>query len=138
MAATVLKNQAFTSVDLDAWTSFVPSWTNLTPGSGTNEGAYCQIGKVVHFRVRFIFGSGSAVGTAPRLTLPVSISAAQAGYIGVCMVVDSGTASYGGYIYSNGDVMYDNGTNMGYPSATTPMTWTTNDFLTISGTYEAA
>ena len=54
------------------WTSFTPTWTNLTVGSGTNVGEYRYADGGMWVRGSFTYGSGSAVGTAPRLTLPAS------------------------------------------------------------------
>lgn len=57
-----------------AYTSFVPSWTNLTVGSGaTNTGHYTQIGKTVILNVGVVLGTSPTVGGAV-LTLPVTAS----------------------------------------------------------------
>jgi hypothetical protein len=55
-----------------AWQSWTPTWTNLTVGNGTNASTYTQIGKTVHFRLKFVLGTTSAVGSAPVFTLPVT------------------------------------------------------------------
>lgn len=122
-----------------AWTSFVPSWTNLTPGTGTNTGTYCQIGKTVHFRTKFIFGAGSAVGAAEvKLTLPVTPVTTD-GFIGDLYLIDAGTATHFGKIQYTGTLMYSSASSvMSYVATAAPFTWTTNDSICITGFYEAA
>jgi len=131
------------AIQTGAWTAFTPSWTNLTPGAGTNTGAYCQIGKTVHFRTRFVFGGSSAVGTNPILTLPVGIATyGSLSIIGIANLEDSGTGTYSGIILSSGAVNFNlasgTPTQNAQINATTPFTWATNDSITITGTYQAA
>src|SRR5258706_593917 len=56
----------------DAWTTWSPTLTNLTLGSGALTAKYRQVGKTVDIRGRFVYGIGSAVGTDPSFTLPVA------------------------------------------------------------------
>lgn len=135
-----IQDLPYSSIKGVAWTSFVPSWTNLTVGAGTNVGAYCQIGKTVHFWVKFILKSGSAVGAAEvKLTLPVTRASGYAGgeFIGLTKYLDAGTATFGGLIEVGGTLMVS-ASPMAYVATASPMTWTTNDTLLITGTYEAA
>jgi hypothetical protein len=142
--ATVACGMSSLYLAAEAWTSFTPSWTNLTVGAGgTNTGAYVQIGKTIHFRTFFKFGVGSAVGTDPTLTLPVT-SATYGGtsIIGQVRIVDAGSNIYIGFIQNNG-ILYIHNSSGTYGqqsgiTATVPMTWTTNDEIEITGTYEAA
>ena len=60
--------------NLGAWTAWTPSWTNVTVGNGTNEGAYIQIGKIVFMRINFTLGNTSAITGLITLTLPVTIA----------------------------------------------------------------
>lgn len=55
-----------------AWTSWTPTFTNLTIGNATVTGAYVQLGKTVLARLRVVFGTTSAMSTNPFLTLPVN------------------------------------------------------------------
>lgn len=55
-----------------AWTSWTPTWTNLTVGNGVNASRYIQIGKTVFFDIAFTFGSTSSMSSAPSFTLPVT------------------------------------------------------------------
>lgn len=131
------------------WTSFTPSWSNLTPGSGTNTGFYKQIGKTVFVRTRFVFGAGSAVGTGPVMTLPVSTAS---GYgqdttiLGECGILDTGTAYHFASVRWNGVsavnpiALNSAGTFVGSSTitSTSPMTWATGDELVMTLCYEAA
>ena len=130
---------------LGAWTSFVPSWTNLTVGTGgsaSNTGSYCQIGKVVNFRVNVVLGSsGSSVGTAPQFTLPVTIVAGTYAPIGQCAYVTAGTIVWLGFV--DGYAALRTTTIVTYPTlgnvtATQPFTWAAGCSISIYGTYEAA
>lgn len=134
------------------WSSFTPSWTNLTAGSGTNVGYYKQIGKTVFFKTRFVFGVGSSLNATnpPILTLPVTASSNamsdQDTKIGDLIILDSGTARFYGtlvYTTTTTSTCIANAANTTYVSpsaihATAPMTWTTSDSMHISGFYEAA
>jgi hypothetical protein len=127
-----------------AWTSFVPSWTNLTVGAGgTNEGAYYQVGKLVVIRVKVILGTSPSVGAAV-LTLPVAKNAAIPAVtpIGWTSLTDTGTAGFYGLIDSSGALRLPlaNSTYFGFDSvsATKPHTWAATDVIEFIGTYEAA
>lgn len=128
----------------DGWTAFTPAWTNLTPGSGTNTGYYKQIGKMVWFRTVFVYGSGSAVGTTPTLTLPVAKSAnvSASTPIGQARYFDANGSIYGGQVLADGKVSLFNASatyaTEAFPTASVPFTWTTNDAIWMSGVYEAS
>jgi hypothetical protein len=131
-----------------AWTSFTPSWTNLTVGSGTNTGYYCQIGKTVHFRTYFKFAADSSISGDVVLTLPVTaINYTGISTIGFVRTIAAGGA-YPGILQItldsppagkprvlNASATYLTPTAF---SSTIPGTWTTDDELEITGTYEAA
>ena len=133
-----------------AWQSWTPTWTNLTVGSGTLSAKYVQIGKTVHFRIIFVYGSGSSVGSNPTFTLPVTHvsyttpgSYLQIGY-GECY--DVGVASYNTAIRLNSTTVcqlyvLNGSTTVVQPTAitsTSPFTWASGDGFAIQGTYEAA
>lgn len=132
------------------WTTWSPTWTNLTVGNGTTLYKYIQIGKTVHFRILVTFGSTSSIAGTVSFTPPVTIrtdyNLRQA--IGITSFEDAGTASFTGVtrISDAGTTLLQagiataGGTYTGYSnlSSTIPMTWTTGDQLMITGTYEAA
>jgi hypothetical protein len=126
--------------------TFTPSWTNFTLGNGTvNYATYCQIDDFVFVEVKVTLGSTSSVTGAITMTLPViSTQATTNSQIGISTYVDSGTASYGGFIYAapgstTGSLGLFNvsGTYGTYNavSATVPFTWTTNDVFEFQISY---
>ena len=130
-----------------AWTSYTPTWTNLTVGNGTNNFAYKQIGKTVFVRGDFIFGSTSSISGGVSFTLPVTSIAYNGEHsFGICQLGDSGTADYFGAIYyvatSKGLIRVINsaGTYSTWAgiSSTVPFTWTTGDVIRFHLYYEAA
>lgn len=56
-----------------AWTSWTPTYTNLTIGNGTVVSTYLQVGKLVHFYWRFTVGSTSSSAVNMRVSLPVNV-----------------------------------------------------------------
>ena len=56
------------------WTSFTPSWTNLTVGNGVVSAAYSRFNKILFVRVYFDFGSTSSLTGALQMTLPASLT----------------------------------------------------------------
>lgn len=125
--------------------NYTPTLTGITTGSGTVSGKFSITGGLVSHYETFTFGAGSSVGDTV-LTLPIT-SAALTTYTPVAdvSILDSGTIVFNGIaiwlttttakIYvSNSGSTYNTQTQL---SSTVPMTWTTNDQLIISGTYQA-
>lgn len=132
------------------WSDWSPTLTNLTVGSATTTYRYVQFGKTVLFVFRFVLGAGSAVGTGPTFTLPVTpashfVTAAGHLPIGSARLLDSGTGRWegDGYVLSGTTVSLFYATEAGGGSgtnitSTAPFTWTTNDTIAVTGMYEAA
>ena len=130
-----------------AWTSWTPTWTNLTVGNGTNSSKYTQVGKLIIARVAFLFGSTSSISGGISFTLPVtSVSYTEGGFYGRGVLRDAGTAEYAclldistttqAIVYAEGAAgSYVNATAL---SSTIPFTWTTNDHISGILIYEAA
>jgi len=130
------------------WQSWVPTWTNLTVGSGTVTASYIQIGKTVFFKVKFVYGAGSAVGTAPAFTLPVTSTAVftSNNILGGGLCDDTGVAGYpavtthastttAGLAVQVASGTY---TSLAGVTATVPFTWAAGDIYSAGGFYEAA
>lgn len=146
-ATTVLSILGISGITT-AWTTWSPTLTNLTLGSGTLVARYKQIGKLVVFDFRFIYGSGSAVGSGPSFTLPVAMNSTTYTVptygIGTGALLDAATAvrdCYGSMETTLGTIRIDAYNNTGQGAlvtSTSPWTWTTADALHLWGTYEAA
>lgn len=135
-----------------AWQSYTPTWTSITVGSGTNIGRYKQIGKTVYGVVKFIYGSGSSVGSSPIFSLPVAANTTA--YTATIALLSSTVTYYdsGPDTLISGLVRLDSSslaqpilTNVAgtYPTivavtATAPFTWATGDSLIATFAYEAA
>jgi hypothetical protein len=130
-----------------AWTSFTPSFTNVTKGNGSFAGKYCQIGKMVFVKVNFNFGTTTSFSGPVQMAAPITGSGTiQYGLQSGLTILDSGTAWYAGLlgVSSEGGVELFVGTTgstyLGRTeiNATTPMTWTDGDQFWFSYYYEAA
>lgn len=130
------------------WTTWTPSYTNLTIGDGTVSARYFRLGKWICAEWSFTLGSTSAVGSGPTVSLPVTaISYPTGAHIGSGNAYDNtGPAAYPMATYFNStttvllrvhDVTgtYAVDTNV---TATVPFTWATNDVLYFKVIYEAA
>jgi len=130
-----------------AWDSWTPTLTNATLGNGTIVAKYKQVGKTIHFMIRFVLGSTSTIGTNPLFSLPATIGTAfnvSLMPIGFGTIEDSGTISFIAMCTPQTSTTarfftYSATATYGQEVTTTasiPMTWTTNDAFRISGTYE--
>lgn len=134
-----------------AWTTYAPTWTNLTIGNGTVTALYRRIGKLVIVRVSIVFGSTTSVSGSVRFTLPVT-RAAYAGTAGLTPIglarmldasvpvaregmITSETTTTGTVIVYDASGTYLTGAAL---SSTVPFTWTTGDEINCSLQYEAA
>ena len=132
------------------WTSWTPTWNNLTVGNGTREGKYARIGNVVIFWARFTLGSTSSVSSEPWLTPPIQANQSFLQSIPVIIWAANddggsrflGTADPAGIdvtvfraICQNASGTY--ATAQSY-SSTIPFTWGTNDRIFVAGVYEVA
>jgi hypothetical protein len=127
------------------YTTWTPTWTNLTVGNGTQTARYSQIGKTLRFDLKLVFGSTTSITGLPIFTLPKTVAQKTADVN--FHFEDVGAGNYVSTAYLNataGDtalqVINTSGT---YPilasvSATVPFTWTTTDVITVSATYEVA
>jgi hypothetical protein len=125
-----------------AWTTFTPTWNNLTVGNAVQTAKYCQIGKVVFVKVAFKMGTTSSIGSFPQMNHPVGTTNAQ-GYQSNCLILDAGTAYWIGTLDVATNAVGMTIANVGGTyaqnaliSATVPMTWTTNDEFQFSYWYE--
>lgn len=132
-------------VDLGAWDSWTPTWTNVTVGNGTVVAKFSRSGRTIRFRLRFTLGSTSAVGTTPIFTLPATAAADYAleWPLGPGGLIHNGVKSWIGCVQfwstTQAVLVRDDGAGAyGGISATSPFTWGTGDYFFVTGTYEAA
>lgn len=134
-----------------AWQTFIPSWTNLTPGNGTITARYTQIGKLVWVYMYVIFGNTSVMGSDPQFTPPVAASTvyttvAQNSIVGFGSLQGGGFGAIPAPFFnaSNASIhigyFLPSATNnaLAISTASAPGTWTTNSFFNITVFYEAA
>lgn len=129
----------------EQWTSWVPTWTAMTVGNGVLDYAkYIKFGRLINFRIKFTFGTTSAMGTTPHFTLPFSAAAdyVQEHPVGLITMIDSGVKAWNGtlQIFSATDVLLRGDDGAGAfqtVSSTSPFTWGTSDYFMLSGSYEA-
>jgi hypothetical protein len=128
-----------------AWTSWTPSYANLTVGNGSVVAVYSQIGKTVVGSYQFNLGSTSSIGTTPTISAPVPVR--FGGLVaGHCRFIDAGTQVYYGLVVLDGPAtFYPMSVNVAgtYPtqatlSAAVPHTWAATDVLSFYFMYEAA
>ncbi len=129
----------------DPWTSYSPLWTASTtnPTNYTGTGEYIQAGKLVIFKARV---TANAAGfTAGSGTYRVSLPVAIADGIGARFMVGvlKGSSTYIGMTYSvsgtTAFIGYNDGTAvMASVGAAVPSAFVANDYIELTGTYEAA
>jgi hypothetical protein len=137
-----------TVADGSGWTTFVPTWSNLTVGNGVYSYAKFKIiGKTVSVSVRFTFGSTSAITGDLQISLPTEIQrfdvSTPANLYGIfadgpdiypCVISTSATIR-GRFliraISSAGTYAVRVGT-----SSTIPFTWAADDRIDFSAIYE--
>lgn len=133
-----------------AWTSWTPTWTNLTISSSTVSAFYTQIGKTILFKIK-ITGAGAfdVTSTPVYFSLPVT---AHTNYSttdvlgeGNCQDASAGTffklqvwrgdTTAKGRLLTHAVSTYVTVTDL---NTTVPFDWTTSDVIDIHGFYEAA
>ena len=136
--ANLIQRPIFDTRLLD-WTA---SWTNLTTTTGTLVAKYQIRNNMLKFTNSIVFGASSAITGTPTFVLPMSrlagVYSSNNGHTSDIRYIDSGTATFIGLgsitataftpqycIASTANV------TTAVLSATAPMTWTTNDELSI-------
>ena len=128
------------------WTTWTPTWTNLTVGNGTVVARYQQIGKTINYFLQFTMGSTSAVTGRIIWTYPIQPAQVYAGGLGNAILVDQGVGAYAGIIgawSATQAFLAATGSSATYTteqptSATVPFTWATNDFFFLNSSFEVA
>lgn len=132
-------------------TSWTPTFTNLTIGSGTLVSRYTQIGKKIDFRIALTFAADTSIAGDVAFTLPVTGITGMIARepIGMATLYDSGTAVYEGMVIldltnpTTKALIRTYNVASTYPaiaalSSLIPHGWAVNDAIYLYGTYEAA
>lgn len=126
-----------------AWTSWTVVGNNMGSGGGWT-GAYCQIGKMITFRIKGVLGTGFDAASYWFSYVPVTPAVYDEQAIGSVHFYDTSVNSrYAGIavcLNSAGQMVFPaaNRTTADIANGGTPFTWAVGDKITISGTYEAA
>jgi len=135
-------------VGVGAYTDYTPSFTNFTLGNGTVVARYTRVQDFVHYWGLITLGSTSSMGTAPRLTLPVTSASTTNNNFssnvwyenpgvqnstGVMTTIISGSEAYFSVFITN--LTYGAATAL---SPAVPFTWATGDMIEFNMVYEAA
>jgi hypothetical protein len=133
-----------------AWTSYTPTLTNITLGTGgTSDFHYAKLGKTVIVRGIITFGTGGGTGFtgSNTVTLPVT---ANADYgvgvpLGGCVFTNNSTYYTGTVLSISTTGMRLLATNtagtlavISETSSTSPLTWASGHKALLNITYEAA
>jgi hypothetical protein len=127
-------------------TSFTPTWGNTgtanTLGNGSLAGSYFQIGKIVHFRMSFTWGSSTASGNGSwTFTIPVTADTAN-GLLGPVSgeAIDTGVNRYTVHVQGVSTTVYTpvSGNPETAVTSASPFTWANGDTLVVHGWYIAA
>lgn len=130
-----------------AWTSWTPALTAVTTsptlGTGsTAEGYYKQVGKLVVWWARLVFGTGAAAGTGSyRVSLPVTAVTRTGAVFGQGILYDDSASTAALTVckfVSTTTVEMLIGSATEVVSDANPWTWAQSDYITLSGMYEAA
>lgn len=129
-----------------AWTSWTPTWTNLTIGNATVDAKYARASRLIHWKLKMTFGSTTSVSGAIRFSLPVAAAtgiefdmtygiltqSAASRHIGVMTFVSTTVAQLTSINTTGGIAVLIN------TSATSPFTWASGDIVSFKGFYESA
>ena len=128
------------------WTTWSPSYTNLTIGNGTVVSRYTQTGKTVTVFWRLTFGSTTSVtGAGPTVSLPATAAYFNNSSVGG-FLLNSGVEAFMPLSQITSTTVFTlkvARTDQTYLidntiSSTVPFTWGTDDQMTYQFTYEAA
>ena len=130
-----------------AWASYTSTPSGITIGNGTVAASYCQIGKLVAYRITFTMGSTSSITGRLSFTLPAA--AATPSFDNQSCVAHAYDSSATIHYVLTGDYFTGtinlNGIGAGatyatavQTSSTIPFAWAVGDVVWINGTYEAA
>lgn len=146
IAAGAIQPQALTAGTGTGWAmqTWTPVFVNFTKGNAVITSVYVQIGKSVFYHLDIVLGTTSVMGTAPTFTLPVTATNRTTNFpLGLTSILDASAGSFNAITSwatsTTGKVIYWDANNVGQNiTSSAPMVWTTNDTISINGSFEAA
>lgn len=126
------------------WEDYTPSNTNVTVGNGTETARFTRIGRTITYVYTLEWGSTTSYGGTIQVGLPVPSAVTGGGCMGSARMLDAGTRHWLGSTVvdeTNGQqvfVIQQNSSGSGLVSGSNPFTWAEGDFLSVTGSYEAA
>ena len=125
--------------DVGVWTSYTPTWTNLTVGNGTNSFRYVRIGDTGFIQGEFTLGSTSSVSTNAYFSLPSGWTMPNQPISSFCNYLDTGVADWYGWLnrWNDSNLLLINGLVNGTytqgtgTSSTVPFTWGSGDVIKV-------
>lgn len=125
-----------------AWTSYTPSNTNVTLGSGTQVARYTKIGRTITLTYVLVFGTGTSFGGNIGIGAPVAAaSVSNAAWLGAAEFFESGTNTRIGrarILTGQSVITLTADSDIGDVNSSRPFSWTIGDALRFTITYEAA
>ncbi len=126
------------------WTTFTPTWLNITVGNGSVGGRYRRVGSfTIEFRAQIVFGSTTSVTGTIGLTVPGGLTGEGAS---TRQIIQAGafdnSAPAGvtglGLLQSGGGTSIDRfyGAVTNFWGSGLPFTWATSDQLWCKGSLE--
>jgi hypothetical protein len=128
------------------WTTYVPTWTNVTVGNGTVTARWTRVmGKTIKGYVRFVLGNTSAITGGVSVSLPATTHASMAATnvrVGYATYLDDSTGSryWGAPIIGTATtlVLCDNANPYAQITGAIPFAWATSDVLYVFFEFEEA
>ena len=141
----VYDGSAWLNIDTK-FTTFTPTWTNLTVGNATQAAQYIQIGKFVYVEGQLTFGTTTSISTNPKINYPVTAdSTAPVGQTFFAQFIDVGSTVFYGVVQCEPTAVdfYNINVAGSYPglasvTSTLPFTFGNTDVITYSFIYEAS
>lgn len=125
------------------WTTFSPTWTNVTVGNGTVVARFTRIAKTVHFFIHLTLGGTSSVTGSVIVSTPATMNnTSGATRVADCSFFDvSAGQQYWGGATVNGATaiaLFDNASPNANVGVANPFGWASGDILYVSGSFEEA
>jgi hypothetical protein len=122
-----------------SWTSFTPTWTNLTVGNATQSFVYREENKTMFVSGKITFGSTTSISNNPSIAIPNGRTGSDTVLGSTLRFEDAGNSNFFGQLLvsaTNID-LYAITVSSTYPTlatlgSTAPFTWGTNDAIYIA------